>query len=61
VPVGASVGGVAEEEPEAGFTDKDYSDYNPEEEHRPKEPVPAEGPGDLVDEHNIDEDRLYEE
>jgi small subunit ribosomal protein S2 len=61
VAVGASIGGAAEEEQEAGFTDKDYSDYNPEEEHRPKEPVPAEGPGDLVEEHNIDEDRLYEE
>jgi small subunit ribosomal protein S2 len=62
VAVGAAVGGVAEEQEEARFTDKDYSDYNPEEEDGKKDeqPVPAQQV-DLADEHNVDEDKLYDE
>jgi small subunit ribosomal protein S2 len=63
VAVGAAVGGVAEEQDEAGFTDKDYSDYNPEDEEAKKVPektVPVPQV-DLADEHNVDEDKLYDE
>jgi small subunit ribosomal protein S2 len=63
VAVGAAVGGVTEEQEEAGFTDKDYSDYNPEEEEAKKavdQGVPAQQV-DLADEHNVDEDKLYDE
>ena len=67
--VGAAVGGVTEEKEEkeekdkAGFTDKDYSDYNPEEEEAKKstdKKVPAQQV-DLADKHNVDEDKLYDE
>lgn len=69
VAVGAAVGGVTEEKEEkeekdkAGFTDKDYSDYNPEEEEAKKstdKKVPAQQV-DLADKHNVDEDKLYDE
>ena len=66
VAVGAAVGGATEEKEEqdkAGFTDKDYSDYNPEEEEAKKDTekkVPAQQV-DLADEHNVDEDKLYDE
>jgi small subunit ribosomal protein S2 len=63
VAVAAAVGGAAEEQAEAGFTDKDYSDYNPDEEDKKKEHVegaPAQQV-DLADEHNVDEDKLYDE
>jgi small subunit ribosomal protein S2 len=66
VAVGAAVGGVteeqAEEQEEVRFTDKDYSDYNPEEEEAKSDekPVPAQQV-DLADEHNVDEDKLYDE
>jgi hypothetical protein len=63
VAVGAAVGDAEEEQEEAGFTDKDYSDYNPEEEEAKKaeeKSVPAQQV-DLADEHNVDEDKLYEE
>ena len=57
VPVAAALGGAAGEEADAGYTDKDYSDYNPEEkktgEHT--EEHAEEGAG-----HDIDEDKLYE-
>ena len=59
----SAVGGAAEEQEEAGFTDKDYSDYNPEEEDAKKadeKSVPAQQV-DLADEHNVDEDKLYDE
>jgi hypothetical protein len=63
VAVAAAVGGAAEEKEEAGFTDKDYSDYNPDEEEAKKadeKSVPAQQV-DLADEHNVDEDKLYDE
>jgi len=66
VAVGAAVAGATEEKEEqdkAGFTDKDYSDYNPEEEEAKKgteKKVPAQQV-DLADEHNVDEDKLYDE
>ena len=66
VAVGAAVAGATEEKEEqdkAGFTDKDYSDYNPAEEAAKKgtkKKVPAQQV-DLADEHNVDEDKLYEE
>ena len=63
VAVAAAVGGAAEEQEEAGFTDKDYSDYNPDDEDKKKEDVksvPAQQV-DLADEHNVDEDKLYDE
>ena len=61
--VAAAVGDVAEEQEESGFTDKDYSDYNPEEEEA-KSTDDKAGPAqqvDLADEHNVDEDKLYDE
>jgi small subunit ribosomal protein S2 len=72
VAVGAAVGGATEEKGEkgekeekekAGFTDKDYSEYNPEEEEAKKateQKVPAKQVN-LADEHNVDEDKLYDE
>ncbi|MBN1835960.1 MAG: 30S ribosomal protein S2 [Spirochaetales bacterium] len=60
VPVAAAIGETAGDEQSDGFTDKDYSDFNPEEEPKKKAPAP-EGQVDLVDEHRIDEDRLYED
>jgi small subunit ribosomal protein S2 len=62
VAVAAAVGSVKEEQQEAGFTDKDYSDYNPEEDAKKEEDqvVPAQQV-DLADEHNVDEDKLYDE
>jgi small subunit ribosomal protein S2 len=64
VPVAAAVGGAAEEQQEeAGFTDKDYSDYNPEEEDAKKaeDSTSTAQQVDLADEHNVDEDKLYDE
>ncbi len=53
VPVAAALG-AAPDESATGFTDKDYSNYNPEEAAR-KEDSPA------PEEHEIDEDKLYKE
>jgi small subunit ribosomal protein S2 len=63
VAVAAAVGGAAEEQEEAGFTDKDYSDYNPDEEDSKKteKEVVSTPQVDLADEHNVDEDKLYDE
>jgi small subunit ribosomal protein S2 len=53
VPVSAVIGAAAEET--AGFTDKDYSNYNPDEAAKAAEAAaPAEEP-------EIDEDKLYKE
>jgi small subunit ribosomal protein S2 len=60
VAVGATLGGLSEEEQKAGFTDKDYSDYEPEKEAGGK-PAPVKQDADLADKHKIDEDKLYEE
>jgi small subunit ribosomal protein S2 len=60
VAVGAVIGGTPTEDENGGFTDKDYSDFNPEEQAKPPAPV-TEGQVDLADEHNIDEDQLYED
>jgi len=60
VPVAAAIGSAAGDEESDGFTDKDYSDFNPEEEPK-KKPVAPEGQVDLADEHHIDEDKLYED
>jgi small subunit ribosomal protein S2 len=64
MPVGATLGEAAAATDEAAsFTDRDYSDYNPEEEESKKAATkkPAAQNVDLVDEHNIDEDKLYED
>jgi hypothetical protein len=61
VPVAAAIGGettVVEEKP--GFTDKDYSSYDPDKE-AVKKKTAAKPDADLVEKHNIDEDKLYEE
>jgi small subunit ribosomal protein S2 len=50
----AAVLGAAADESATGFTDKDYSNYNPDEAAR-KEDAPA------TEEHEIDEDKLYKE
>ena len=63
VAVAAVVGEVAEEQQDASFTDKDYSDYNPDEEESKKTEqtaAPAQQV-DLADEHNVDEDKLYDQ
>ncbi len=59
VPVGVQVGSAGEGEEASGFTDQDYSDYNPEEAGAEEEST-AEAET-LADEHNVDEDKLYEE
>jgi len=46
--------GAVHEEPATGFTDKDYSNYTPEETAR-KEEQPS------TDEVGVDEDKLYKE
>jgi len=63
VAVGASIGSGGEDEEPKSFTDKDYSDYNPEEEESkaPADEAAAVKSVDLADEHNVDEDKLYEE
>ena len=59
VPLGEAVGAAAKaegEEEKAGFTDKDYSDYNPE--------VPVEkedDSGTVVGGRQVDEDKAYEQ
>jgi hypothetical protein len=53
VPVAAVIG-AATEEAGTGFTDKDYSNYNPDEVGK-KDDAPA------VEEPEIDEDKLYKE
>lgn len=60
VAVGATLGGASEEEEKPGFTDKDYSNYEPDKDVAAKPQAP-EKEADLVDTHNIDEDKLYEE
>jgi small subunit ribosomal protein S2 len=60
VAVAAAIGGgTAAVEEKPGFTDKDYSSYDPDKEAGKKAaPKPD---ADLVEKHNIDEDKLYEE
>ena len=53
VPVAAVIG-AATEEAGTGFTDKDYSNYNPDEAKK-DENAPA------LEEPEIDEDKLYKE
>ncbi len=53
VAVAAALGATAEEAA-TGFTDKDYSNYNPDEAAKKDEPAPVEEP-------DIDEDKLYKE
>jgi small subunit ribosomal protein S2 len=59
VAVAAAIGGDTGVEEKPGFTDKDYSSYDPEKEAGKK--TAAKPDADLVDKHNIDEDKLYEE
>ena len=54
VPVAAALGAATAEEAATGFTDKDYSNYNPDEAAK-KDDAPA------VEEPEIDEDKLYKE
>jgi hypothetical protein len=61
VPVAAAIGGeTAAVEEKPGFTDKDYSSYDPDKE-AVKKKAAAKPDADLVEKHNIDEDKLYEE
>jgi hypothetical protein len=60
VAVAAAIGGeTAAVEEKPGFTDKDYSTYDPDKEVGKK--AAAKPDADLVEKHNIDEDKLYEE
>jgi small subunit ribosomal protein S2 len=54
VPVAAVLGAAAVDEAATGFTDKDYSNYNPDEAAKKEESATPE-------EHEIDEDKLYKE
>ena len=54
VPVAAALGAATAEEAATGFTDKDYSNYNPDEAAK-KDDAP------VVEEPEIDEDKLYKE
>jgi small subunit ribosomal protein S2 len=54
VAVGAAIGAAAAEDAATGFTDKDYSNYNPDEAGK-KEETPS------LEEPEIDEDKLYKE
>jgi small subunit ribosomal protein S2 len=63
VPVGATIAAESAEatQPEeSGFTDKDYSDYNPDEDDTKKKGKSADHV-DIADEHHVDEDKLYED
>jgi hypothetical protein len=52
VAVGAAIG-AATDDAGTGFTDKDYSNYNPDEAKKEETPSPEEP--------EIDEDKLYKE
>ncbi len=56
VPLGAAVGAEATADEKAGFTDKDYSDYNPEVPQEREEEAAT-----VVGGRQVDEDKLYEE
>ncbi len=61
VSVGETIGGVKDEEgKESRFTEEDYSDYTPEE-TKSEEENESEEEKTIIDKHNIDEDKLYEE
>jgi len=73
VPVALRIGGDEEEEekkeepaaePEPGFTDEDYSEYEPEETEQ-KPPAPGPAPDDrekqVAEEAGIDEEKFYNE
>jgi len=55
VAVAAALGASSAEEAGTGFTDKDYSNYNPDEAAAKKEETPT------LEEPEIDEDKLYKE
>ncbi len=61
VSVGETIGSV-EENGEKGsrFTEEDYSNYTPEE-SKEEEESESEEEKTIIDKHNIDEDKLYEE
>ena len=67
VAVGTVVGKAAEEEAGTRFSDKDYSNYTPEEnvkESSSGEVTKKEEKSEeksIIDEHNLDEDKLYDE
>ena len=58
VSVGASLGSV--EDSPTGFTEEDYSDYEPGEE-KDGEPEPAAPDAEKLEEHGIDEEKLYDD
>jgi small subunit ribosomal protein S2 len=63
VPVGATIaaeGAAAAQAEDGSFTDKDYSNYNPDDETKKKKGKPADHV-DIADEHHVDEDKLYED
>ncbi len=63
VSVGESIGSVEDEEADSRFTEEDYSDYTPEESENAtkEESEGSEEDKNIIDKHNIDEDKLYEE
>ena len=67
VAVGTVVGKADEEKSDTGFTDKDYSNYTPEDDSKESDKAEKAQKEDkteknsIIDEHNIDEDKLYEE
>jgi small subunit ribosomal protein S2 len=63
-PVGAAIaaeGAAAAPAEESGYTDKDYSNYNPDEDDTKKKKGRSADHVDIADEHHIDEDKLYED
>jgi len=62
VAVGATVAAEgAETAEDSSFTDKDYSDYNPDEDDKKKKKAASGEHVDIADEHHVDEDKLYED
>lgn len=62
VSLGARIGGENSEEDNASFTDKDYSNYTPEDESgKSSDEDDSEHDTDKINQNVIDEDKLYEE
>ncbi len=60
VALGTVLTGGEDGAEETGYTDKDYSDYTPDDSKQAGKEDSADHK-DLADKHNIDEDKLYEE
>lgn len=61
VALGATIGRNSKDEDDDRFTDKDYSDYTPEEAHMSSDDDDVKTLTDKIDEAVIDEDKLYED